>query len=125
MVWEDLVDDSTRQSFSSFTACELENKTRQLVDDRLPIYREIINAIRGQVTDPELLQQCIAALQDHAGRDPCNKTAMDTYYVGGERGQRVGEQRAKRMINEARQYEQGIVKAHAPWLYDDAEGDSD
>jgi hypothetical protein len=49
---------------------------------------------------------------------------LTAYWVGGERGQRIGRERAKRMIAEAYAFSGNSISELAPWLDDGADEDT-
>jgi len=121
---DDLADDFVREAFGQFTACDVERLTRAMLAERLPVYRAIAEAFRERLRDwdDELVEACLAAIYDSAGVELERDVRLATYYTGGERGARVGADRAARMIDEARRFG-GFLRHQAPWLDDDAGND--
>jgi len=118
MVWKDLVDEQTRKYLDSHTCCELEDKLRARMSDWMPVFRVTVEVFRehGLSTD---------SVMESAAKKIGSEIAVDAYFVAAERGQRVGEQRARNMILESHAYSDNLIRRDAPWLTDDAVDDDE
>jgi len=82
--------------------------------------------LRGHLDDVRLVLDEFRRYDLRPNLDDCELLCGDARYAwliatfaGIERGQRMGRERAERMIHEARRYAENSVSAAAPWLGDD------
>jgi hypothetical protein len=102
--WEDVIDEPTRRYMAEHTAVDLEQKTRSLLAEELPMYRKLIRTLRELIDDKALADRCVNATFDFVSSQPTDSTKIAAYYTGAERGARIGAQRAEEMILEAQEF---------------------
>ena len=101
---------TTGKEGQEITFVEIEERLRNHMED----LRLVVTELRARGLRPVLTEETATTEQVKFAR-------VQAHFAAGERAERIGAQRGKRMIEESREYAARAVTTLAPWLNDEEE----